>query len=256
MTRSALPENWHDLMAGYALGNLSPEEAEQFQRLLTENPDLTEEVDRLQEVLALMPYSLSEQEPPPHLRDSILNTAQASTQPPKLFEEHLSELPLRVEPKRRRNLSWRGLGGAVAAAALLALAVQNNVLRQQAAQNEAIISALEQPGTSVHSLQGTEQAPDAFGSVIVTRNQQVAIVAQNLPELPSDRVYRLWAMPAESSIPSYCGQFNTTPSGTISIQWIAANASCNSGAVQLLITSEFATDPFVPKGELVMRSQG
>jgi hypothetical protein len=47
MTYSPPPENWQELMAGCALGDLSSEEAELLQRPLTENPDLTSEVEAL-----------------------------------------------------------------------------------------------------------------------------------------------------------------------------------------------------------------
>jgi hypothetical protein len=46
-----LPDNWQELLAGYILGDLDPEEAERVRQLLSMNPDLAVEADRLQEVL-------------------------------------------------------------------------------------------------------------------------------------------------------------------------------------------------------------
>ncbi|NJN90863.1 MAG: hypothetical protein HC878_11130 [Leptolyngbyaceae cyanobacterium SL_5_14] len=100
MIRPSLPENWEELIAGYALNDLSPEEAKLVEQLLDENPALMGEVNQLQEVLALLPYGLPRQEPPSHLRLTILEAAQEGARTPK--------------PRRRTHRIWLELSGAVA----------------------------------------------------------------------------------------------------------------------------------------------
>lgn len=262
MTRSARPDNWQDLLAGYTLGNLAPEEVEAVQQLLREHPELSAEVDRLQEVLALIPYNVPEQEPPEHLKNSILAAAEADQGIPQLFEEPLassSETRISQSAKtspRRNLIRWFGVGSVMAAVALLALGVDNYRLRQAAQTNRAIIATLQQPGATLYTLEGTENAAQASGSIVVAPNQQVLVVAQNLPALPEGQSYRLWALTASAKQPTYCGQFNTSTVGTVSTLWTAPEAQCSTNPTQLLITAELTSDPPVPKGELVMKSQG
>jgi anti-sigma-K factor RskA len=261
MTRSARPDNWQDLLAGYALGNLTSEEVEALQQLLREHPELIAEVDRLQEVLALIPYNVPEQEPPAHLKSSILKAAQADQGIPQLFEEPFaSPSPTRVSQSspaspRWSFVKWLGVAGVVAAA-LLGLGVDNYRLRQAAQVDRAIITTLQQPGATLYALEGTEKAAQASGSIVVAPNQQVLVVAQNLPSLPEGQAYRLWALSATVKQPAYCGEFNTNAAGAISTLWLAPEARCSTNPTQLLITAERTSDPPIPKGELVMKSQG
>ena len=261
MTRFTPPENWQDLLAGYALGDLTPEEAEALQQILIDQPELSAEADRLQEVLALMPYGLPEDEPPLHLKNAILTAAEAE----------LPNGPVAAIGATRPNLRLLGLVGAVAAAALLGLGLDNYRLRQDlqgtrpviaALQQEAeasrpIIAALQQPQARPFALSGTGTAALASGTIVLDRQQkQVVMVAQNLPELPPGKAYRLWAMPQNSKTPAYCGQFNADANGTVSARWAAKSALCSGSPAQLLITAESATAPFVPQGNLVMKSAG
>lgn len=250
MTQSPLPDNWQDLMAGYALGDLSAEEAEALQRILAESPEAIAEADRLQEALALMPQSLPDRAPPPHLRHAILEAARASRTLPKLFQDTCP--PPRP---RQRLIRQLGVGGAIAAAILSALALDNYRLRQTVEQTQTLIGVLQQPGTQLYALSGTESA--ASGSLILApEQQQVFVVIRALPQLPSSQVYRLWAMPAPGASPAYCGQFNTGAAGSVSTQWSLPAAVCSNRPAQMLITAELAADPPVPKGDLVMKSQG
>ena len=270
MTYSPLPENWQELMAGYALGDLSSEEAELLQRLLTENPDLTSEVDQFQEVLALMPYALPEPEPPSRLRDTLLSHAQADKNqadeiPVGIFREERS-LPDSQQPRKNvpgRVISWQNLGGAIAALFLVTLAVDNYRLHQQAQQNQITIgqlqqaaepeatltTALQQPNAQLYALEGTEKTS---GSLVVVPVQNQVTIVNNLPQLPKGQVYRLWAIAANATQPTYCGEFNAGAIAT----WSAPAAACGKNVTQMLITAELATDPQVPKGELVMKSRG
>ncbi|NET06837.1 MAG: hypothetical protein F6K09_21070 [Merismopedia sp. SIO2A8] len=157
MSKSLPPERLQELAAGYVLGNLAPEEAEQFQQLLTNNPELAVEVDSLQEVLGLMPYALPEVAPPQSLRSVILETALASAKP--------------ATSKRQRSPSpWLWSGIAASAAALLAttIGLDNYRLRQELylvkaelVQKQEMIAKLEQPNNLLVSLEDSQLSADA-----------------------------------------------------------------------------------------------
>ena len=100
MTEPLFPQRSKELMAGYVLGNLSSEEAEELRRVLKENPELATEVRRLQEVLEVMPYALPDIAPPPHLYSAILEAASAASLavPILMFLDLLTHYP-------RKNLS-------------------------------------------------------------------------------------------------------------------------------------------------------
>ncbi|MBW4657390.1 MAG: anti-sigma factor [Drouetiella hepatica Uher 2000/2452] len=274
---SALPSNWQELIAGYALGDLSPEEAEELQHLLAENPDLIAEVASLQEVLALMPYGLSQQVPSTQLRDSILMAVEASS----AMSNSFTDSPTRNRfvdskdnepnnrsiaslqaiggedsglPSRRRS-AWYGIGGTIAAVALVALGIDNYRLRQETQQAKSVIAALQQRGTQTIALEGTQEANAASGSLLIAESRQVFMVAKDLPVLPEGQVYRLWAMPSSGKNPAFCGQFSAKTNGSVTTQWVTPEVSCQSTTVQMLITSEKASDPPLPKGSLVMQSR-
>lgn len=284
---SALPGHWQELIAGYALGDLSPEEAEELQRLLAENPHLTAEVASLQEVLALMPYGLPQHEPSAQLRGSILTAIEASPSrdlsssstgnnfavkdselpnnlsiaslppatPPPAISEDDSVLQRSRRSSRRNTSIGYGMGGAIAAVALVALGVDNYRLRQETQQAKSVIAALQQRGTQTIALEGTKEANAASGSLLIAESRQVFMVAKDLPVLPEGQVYRLWAMPSSGKNPAFCGQFSARTNGSVTTQWVTPEAGCQSTTVQMLITSEKATDPPVPKGSLVMQSR-
>jgi anti-sigma-K factor RskA len=263
MTHSSLPENWQELIAGYALGDLSSEEAETLQRLLTENPELQDEVTQFQEVLALMPYALPDPEPPPRLRESILSQAVAETRPIGIFAETRSPAEPQIQ-RRRTRMPWTSLGGAIAAMVLLAIGIDNYRLRQAVQQNQitisqlqqnaqtnaALIAALRQPGAQIVALEGTDDK--ASGSLVYVPSQNQVTLVTDLPQLPTERIYRLWANPANATQPTYCGEFRA---GAI-VSWSSPEAVCGENTDRMLITSELAADPPVPKGDLVMKSRG
>jgi hypothetical protein len=60
---------------------LGSEEAEEFRKLLIKNPELIQEVNRLQEVLGLLPYALPQVSPPQHLRSAIVEAVNTPIRP-------------------------------------------------------------------------------------------------------------------------------------------------------------------------------
>jgi anti-sigma-K factor RskA len=155
-----------ELLAGYALGDLSPEEAAELQQILVEHPELEIELQRLQEVLATLPYALPEIEPSPQLRQNIFASLDQNA-----IEHHNHELPhpispatnfpnipLAIPPNISPNISpnnqplttvpparlprnwsrisqisspWLKLAGSLAALATVVLGFDNYQLRQQ-----------------------------------------------------------------------------------------------------------------------------
>lgn len=256
MTTPNLPEGWEELLAGYALDelnpeptDLTPEETEQIQQLLTAHPHLQAEAAALQAAIALLPYALPETEPPPRLRDAIL--AAAEQQRPAVESDRPPVAPQRA----RRRWGWQPVAGAAAALVAALLLADNLRLRQQTQTAAAMLEALQQPDTLVYALEGTEAAAAASGRVVVSPQQRsIWVAVHNLPALPEGQAYRLWAL-ADPSAPTYCGQFNSTAgSNEGTVRWEAPADACRSPVPQMLITAESATAPPVPAGELVLRS--
>lgn len=180
-------EQIQELMAGYVLGNLSPEEAEMLRQQFAANPELIGEVQQLQEVLSIMPYALPEEMPSESLREKILATEIAD--------------PSRTPQRNRWNrsaIAW----GSIAAALLVALGLDNVRLRQQItsfqaqiSQQRYLISLLQAPNTQLVSLKGMDPMSNASGRAIIMPGQPEAIlVLQNLPSLPEEKYYCLWAI--------------------------------------------------------------
>ncbi|NJL21466.1 MAG: hypothetical protein HC895_12585 [Leptolyngbyaceae cyanobacterium SM1_3_5] len=275
MNRPTNDPNPIDLVAGHILGDLSPEEVAQLNQALAETPTLHEEIATFEEAFSLLPYDLPIAEPSASLKDKILSAASqpiAGASP----EPAPSNVVSIASPRQRRWQRWiPAISAGIAAAAVVALGVSQVQLSRQSEQieaanaelerlrselqaNQATIALLNQPDVQVHSLVGTPSNPDsrlATARLLAKPGDvSVTIVAQDLPKLSSDRIYRLWAVATPSSAPMYCGQFRQDETGTA--QWIAPNAACTQNPLQLLITLDAPTDPTTSAGPLVMQSFG
>ncbi|MEM8603953.1 MAG: hypothetical protein AAGF24_08975 [Cyanobacteria bacterium P01_H01_bin.121] len=72
MSHETLPDDIHELLAGYVLGDLDSAEAEQLQRLLQQQPELQQEIYTLQAAFATLPYGLEPTEPQSTLKSNLL----------------------------------------------------------------------------------------------------------------------------------------------------------------------------------------
>jgi anti-sigma-K factor RskA len=254
MTRPGLPENWEELTTDYVLGNLGSPDAEEFKRLLETYPELKAEVAQFQEVIALVPYSLPSQAPPPHLRDRVLAAAQSKMLAPLA--------------RRQRWVAWGGAIAAILVGALAVdnyrlrqqihgaerLAVDNSQLKQQLQDAQAFKNLIQQPATLVYALKGAGETPAASGRVVFNAEQRQAIVVvRDLPELPPGQLYRLWALTAKGEV-VYCGQFDTEKTGTAVEKFTTDQAPAPLSVAEMRITQEVANTPPIPKGPAVMTS--
>ena len=84
------PDWLQELLAGHALGNLDPDEAEQLHQILGQDPELVEETQQLRETLELLPYALPLTPPPSRLRSRLL---QISDPIPQAQTRHKTRIP-------------------------------------------------------------------------------------------------------------------------------------------------------------------
>ncbi|HIK21282.1 MAG TPA: anti-sigma factor [Synechococcus sp. M44_DOE_062] len=175
---SVSPEELQLWLAGYVLGDLSPEEADRLEALLKLRPELHRELQALQQALETA-YGVEEKQPPPTLRASLLQAQAAQPMHTSTWVAKGSRL-------------WEGGLGAVAAGLIVALGLGNLYLwrRLQLAQTQGIPAEV-----LTYELQPT--AENLTGSVkleVDPQRLQGRLVAQGLPPLPEGRVYALWVV--------------------------------------------------------------
>ena len=192
-----------ELAAAYALGALVGEERLWFEAYLTEHPELNAEVDELGSVAHLLALAPVEQEPPPGLRRSVLESVGA---PREVVRE--------AAPRRaRRSGSMRRLfrPGILAAAAATFAAVigllawnfslhdQNADLREEIAERRTV------------EMEGSGLARNAGGEVLLRGRDNAVLVADELPPAPEGKVYQTWVI--RDGVPNPAGLFEPRNGG-------------------------------------------
>jgi anti-sigma-K factor RskA len=169
------------LIAGYVLGDLSPEEAAEFERLLRQDPAIAQEVAQMQNALETS-SAPPEVTPPSHLRLAILKKAQVEG----------TEMSTQPAFRSRKILSWRS-GLEVAAAVLIVALGINNYRLWQALQTSQ--AETRRYAALTYILEATKSDSQAAATVVVNPNTlEATITVQNLPPLPPGKVYALWTV--------------------------------------------------------------
>lgn len=283
MNRPTNEPNPTDLVAGYILDNLSPEETDRLNQALTETPTLHTEIAALGEAFSLLPYAMPTLTPSKHLKSKILSAATQSKRPP-IDVTATNPKPSNVVPinsaRRRQWNQWiPAISTGIAAVATVALGLNQLQLSRQSQQTVALQQKLDttnteltrlrselqtsqrtialstRPGTQTYALTSAspKNTPSATAQIFTKPGDRtIAIIAQDLPKIRDNQIYRLWAVANPKTSPMYCGEFRQNDSGTA--QWIAPNAACTQTPSQLLITLDAPTDPTTSAGPLVMKS--
>lgn len=225
------------LIAGYVLGDLSAEEAKEFEQLLATNVAIAQEVAQMQQALELS-YAPLEESPPSHLRSQIMAAHRADSIP---SPRSITKLP------RLSFLSVR-IVGSVAAALIVALSISNYQLWRSLQVMQAQIQPSE---LLTYSLQA-KNARLSSATVAVNPNQLEAMLeVNNLPPLPPDKVYVLWTV-LKQDAPFTTDKknailtevFNVDAKGNLSKQIIVSEAYCTQDLIAAIaVTMEDAAAP-------------
>jgi anti-sigma factor RsiW len=289
MTSPTDDTNQIDLVAGYVLDDLSPEEAAQLDRILADTPALQDEINAFQETRALLPYDLPLVEPAESLKRNILTAARRSLDHSSL-ENHAdvtrtnpsNVVPITSAPSRRWQRLITPISMGIAAIAVAALGVEQVQFNQQAQQMAALQKKLDDTAREVQTLQTELKASQSIAQLVSDPktytyalvggssiqadrrpaarvfakpgDRNVTIVAQNLPQLPEGQIYRFWSATKTSPTPMYCGQFQQTSSGTI--QWTTSDEACMTNPLQMMVTVEAIDNPITAPGPVVLESLG
>lgn len=236
------------LIAGYVLGDLDPNEVEEFERLLANDPMIMQEVVQTQRALDLA-YAPPEVEPSAHLRDAIMAAASAKS----------SSMPVSVLRLDRPGFPWNKAMGLAAAGLIVALAISNYRLWQTLEATQVG----PEPETLTYVLQGDRSTRTAASAAVVVVNPETleaSLTAQDLPPLPLGKVYALWTLPKPGA------PYTTDPKGAILIGTFQVDSKGNATktvvvpeiyrsrdlVAKVAVTVEDATAPQRHQGKPVM----
>ena len=206
-------ERFEDLKDAYVLGALPEEERLSFEEYLVAHPERQAEIDDLGAVAGLLAFSPQEQVPSPELRSRVMEMVEAEAQPRRVARRSVSA-------RIGDYLSVRSL--ALGAAALLVIGLLSwNVLLQ--GQVEDLQGRVQDAQGQVQDLQAqVEDARDrqqirqsptielegswadqgANAEVASINENQVILVARNMPSVPEDRTCQIWVISDDVPKPS------------------------------------------------------
>jgi anti-sigma-K factor RskA len=203
-----------ELAGAYALGALEPEEEQAVAEHLRSCEREHAELRRATEAAAMLAAAIDPVEAPSSLRDRILATADMTPQDHRLPTAGAAGQAEPVEPPRESSRGWwqvaplaTGLA-AVALAAAVGLGAWNLSLSQQLADREATLRSIAAADAAfpVSGSGGT-------GWILQTADRAV-FLAEELAELPADRIYELWLIDPDGS-PTAVGVIEQTAGLTI-----------------------------------------
>jgi Anti-sigma-K factor rskA len=241
-------EPWDERLAGYVLGDLTPEEAAQVKQYLDTHPQLVAEVKALQATLSLLPLALPETSLSPRLSSDLAQAAENMvTQMPEKAD--FSRRP----PWRRWTVVAAGIGATLLTLSLgydsyrlrNDLSIAQATLKQQSAE----IKLAQESGNRLFVLKTVSKAQTVSGSLVIApKSQLVLLTIQNLNPLPSGQVYRLWALSHGKKM--NCGDFNANSEGQVFLKMPLEDLLVHTPTV--FVTVESADAHPYPKGEMVI----
>ena len=234
---------WDELLAGYVLGDLSPEEIVKVKEHLAQNPELRTEIANLETTLSLLPLSLPQTTPSKSIRENILQSAQVS-----LISS--PSLPIGKKPQ-----IWILLIVGLGAMAMTVIGFTNYRLQQKLAVAETELSSykdaialLRKPNNRLLAIKSMKDQQQSSGSLLIAPQEQTARLSlQNISPLPQGKVYRMWAFVDGKKVA--CAEFIPNQEGKVFLKLPLENWA---NTTTIAVTIEPSAETPEPTGETVM----
>ena len=250
-------EQFAEDLSLYALGALSSEERQAVERHLEECSVCRRELERLRGDMTLLALSVSGSIPPSRSRERLMAA--------------IAKEPRRAQVRPQRATAWRTAvqwATAVAAVVIVVIIVllsnQNGDLRRRVASLEAnsteqqtqlmqakeLIASLTSAEAEHFILVANNTSPQPQGKAIYVRNSGTLVfLASNLPQLPPQKAYELWLIPA-SGAPIPAGLFRPDSHGSAAV--IKPPLPLGIEAKTFAITIEPAAGSSAPTSQPIM----
>jgi Anti-sigma-K factor rskA len=219
-------ESTSELLAGYVLGDLTSDEVVVIEEYLAAHPEERAVVTSLMLSLDLLPLTLPANNPPPLLRQQIIQTATA---------EAIATTPAvarSVVPRPQRwkllvaglelllivGLGWHSyrLSHELAALKQDLKTAQITTEQQQTTTDRSIVSLLQQPNNRFLALKNMQGQTGAGSLVMVPQKSVAVLTLQQVKPLPPGQVYRMWAIMGNEEMS--CADFLPDAQGKVSMQ--------------------------------------
>ena len=220
----------------YVLGALEPEEHEAFAEHLRTCDQCRREVEELRVAAEALPLTAEPVDPPPELRDRIMQVVHAEARAPDDAGRHERRGRGAARARRRRLGGAGRVPLAVAACALLALGVAAGLL-------------LGDTGGGERSVQARVAVAGASGTLHVQDNGDAQLVVRGLPAPPPGRVYQVWRKQPGAKVPKPTDAlFSVSRDGTATVDVPGGG----EGVDQVLVSDEPKRGSRVPTGDVVL----
>jgi anti-sigma-K factor RskA len=191
-----MSDDLHALVGLYVVDALDDDERRAFEEHLAECASCSAEVVEFRSTTSRLSELMAEN-PPPALRSAIMERVGGVRQvsPVEDLAEH-----------RRRRTPLRWVAPALAAAAALiavVLGIGWSTAHRSLDRQQSVTAVLTAPDAASVPLSG---APGTMRVVYSPSRDESVIVADGLPDLPSDRTYQLWFIDADGN-PASAGVF-------------------------------------------------
>jgi anti-sigma-K factor RskA len=220
----ATPESMRELVTGYALGALSPEETRAFEAALSASPELQRELLEHRELNAVLALAQAEP-PPPELKARLLTRIDQSK---RVILSGGSPPSAAALPQARRSFTPIVMGAGLAAAVVLAIGqslkvrtlnetiqAQDSVLAdrtQLLARREETLNAILEPNVQLVTMVATGEAPPVAQVFFDPSRGRAIVHTFRLKPAPAGRAYQLWLLPKTGN-PIASRVFNTEADG-------------------------------------------
>jgi len=214
-------EQFADELALYALGALSNEERRAVEKHLRECSACNREIELLRGDLALLAVSVSGPKPPARSRQRLMSAIAKEVRGARVRSRELKF--------RWGFFEWAG--AAALSVIVVVLALQNMNLhrrvsdleansgaqQKQVVQAKQLLAALTSADAAHFTLVSAKGPPQPQGKAIyLSSTGTLVFFASNMPELPPQKTYELWLIPANGA-PVPAGVFRPDAHGSAAV---------------------------------------